>query len=56
MIDTTNATCDSFEDTHAGYTATDRTGVNPLTGDTYTIYTCQCGHGDEMQVFTQYLP
>lgn len=56
MIDTSNAQCDSFEDTHTGYTETDRTGVNPLTGDTFTYFTCQCGHGPELEVFTKYLP
>lgn len=40
---------------HADHAATDRTGTNPLTGDTYTIFTCGCGQ-DDLEIFTQYLP
>jgi len=28
---------------HDGYYNTGRTGTNPLTGDTFEVWSCQCG-------------
>ena len=56
MNDTTapqNSKCwdaDELDIIHRNHADTGRTGINPLTGDTYQVWVCGCG-GHEFQVF-----
>lgn len=35
---------DEFDIIHRDYTDTGERGINPLTGDTFQIWNCACGH------------